>query len=82
MQNYWPYIGIVLLMLCSAFFSSSEIAYASANKLRLKKANESGGVKGKWAYFIGENYSKTLCTILKGAGGHYLPEGHTGRRYQ
>jgi CBS domain containing-hemolysin-like protein len=66
MQDYWSYIGIVLLMLCSAFFSSSEIAYASANKLRLKKANESGGIKGKWAYFISENYSKALCTILIG----------------
>ena len=66
MQDYWPYIGIVLLMLCSAFFSSAEIAYASANKLRLKRANESGGVKGKWAYFISENHGKALCAILIG----------------
>jgi CBS domain containing-hemolysin-like protein len=66
MQDYWSYIGIVLLMLCSAFFSSSEIAYASANKLRLKRAKEAGGVKGKWAYFISENHGKALCTILIG----------------
>ena len=32
------YIAIVLLIVGSAFFSSSEIEYASANKSRLRKA--------------------------------------------
>ena len=32
------YFFIALLLICSAFFSSAEIAYASANKTRLKKA--------------------------------------------
>jgi CBS domain containing-hemolysin-like protein len=66
MSDFWSYIGVVLLLFCSAFFSSSEIAYASANKLRLRKANESGRLKGKWAFYISENYRKALCTILIG----------------
>ncbi len=66
MEDYWPYIAIVFLILCSAFFSSSEIAYASANKLRLKKASEAGGLRERWAQAISEQYERALCTILMG----------------
>ena len=34
------YIGIFLLLMGSAFFSGSEIAYTSLNKLKLKKESE------------------------------------------
>ena len=34
------YIAIVFLLMGSAFFSGSEIAYTSLNKLKLKKENE------------------------------------------
>ena len=47
-----PYLGIVLLMIGSAFFSSAEIAYASVNKSRLKKAAEAGDIKAQWAVDI------------------------------
>ena len=36
------YIFIVLLLMGSAFFSGSEIAYTSLNKLKIKKENENG----------------------------------------
>ena len=43
MDRPWlPYIFIVFLLACSAFFSGSEIAYASVNRLRLKKCAERG----------------------------------------
>ena len=61
-----PYILIVFLLICSAFFSSAEIAYASANKSRLRKAAESGSRNSKWALALSERYDKTLCTVLIG----------------
>ena len=60
------YVAIVLLLICSAFFSSTEIAYAAANKSRLRKAAESGSRNGKWALQISEQYNKALCSILIG----------------
>lgn len=64
-SSYWPYIAIVLLIALSAFFSGSEIAFASANKVRLKKAAERGG-RGKTAYEISEDYDNALSAILIG----------------
>lgn len=60
------YIAIVLLIVCSAFFSSAEIAYASANKSRLRKAAETGSKNGRWALMLSDNYDKTLCSVLIG----------------
>ena len=52
----------------SAFFSGSEIAYASVNELRLKKAAEAenGNKLAKFAYSIYSNYDDALITILIG----------------
>ena len=60
------YVLIAFLLVCSAFFSSTEIAYAAANPSRLRKAAEAGSRNGKWALSIRENYDKALCTILIG----------------
>lgn len=60
------YIFIVLLLVGSAFFSSAEIAYASANKSRLRKAAETGTRRAKWALALNEHYDKTLCAVLIG----------------
>jgi len=63
---YWPYVFILILIVLSAFFSGSEIAYASANRLRLKKAAESGRSKEHAAFYIYEHYEGALSTILIG----------------
>ncbi len=59
-------IIIVLMVLLSAFFSSSEIAINSLNLTRLKKSVESGDKTAKVAYDLSENFTSTLCTILIG----------------
>jgi CBS domain containing-hemolysin-like protein len=57
---------LFILLILSAFFSSAETAYSSANKLRLKSyadENRPGGVK---ALFISQNFDHALSTILIG----------------
>ncbi|MBQ2985371.1 MAG: DUF21 domain-containing protein, partial [Clostridia bacterium] len=61
------YIFIVILLACSAFFSGSEIAYSSANIIRLRHAAESSkGKKDKTALDIALNFDSALTTILIG----------------
>ena len=66
MADILPYIGIVICICFSAFFSGSEIAFASANTLRLKTTAESGSKSSALALYICDFYDKALCTILIG----------------
>lgn len=63
---YGPYLLIMVFIAFSAYFSASEIAFASANKMRLKKSAESGSKRAELAYFIFEHYETALTTILIG----------------
>ena len=54
-------------MVClSAYFSASEIAFNSANKLRLRKAAENGSKTAKIASDITEKFTTALSAILIG----------------
>ena len=64
--SVYPYIAIALLVALSAFFSASEIVYASANRLRLKNEAEDGNKAAKVGVFITDNYQRTLSSILVG----------------
>lgn len=66
MMTVLLYALLILLVICSAFFSSSEISYAYANKLRLRKAAEAGSRPAKKAIWISENFTGFLSTILVG----------------
>lgn len=66
MNAILPYIGIAALIAFSAFFSGSEIAYSSANRMRLKKAADEGGLRDRVAWFLYDNYDRALSTILIG----------------
>lgn len=59
-------LALVLLIMCSAFFSASETAFLTSNAIRIKNyANDK--VKGaRKALYIIENFDKTLSTILVG----------------
>ena len=61
-----PYIAIVFLLMGSAFFSGSEIAYTSLNKLKLKKENEQPSRVQKLVNYIYNHYDHALSTILIG----------------
>ncbi len=55
-----PYIAIVICIAFSALFSGSEIAYASASEIKLRKTN------AKRAHKIFVNYETALISILIG----------------
>lgn len=59
-------IIFIILILLSAFFSSSEIIYAQANKLRLKKKGEEGNKKAQKAWELSINYPSLISVILIG----------------
>lgn len=66
-----PTMGILLsaLIVCvalSAFFSASETAYTSANKVRLKTQAQSGNKRAALAVRMAEDYDRLITTILVG----------------
>ena len=58
------YIYIVLLLLCSAFCSGTEIAYTSLNKLKLHKEDEKPTRVQRLVAYIYNHYDNALSTIL------------------
>ena len=67
MLNPWINAAIIiLLVMFSAFFSSTETAYSAASKVRLKSYADNGSKKAKRASRILESYDKALSTILVG----------------
>lgn len=58
---------LVLLIALSAFFSASETAFASYNKMRIKsEAEDKKAVKARRVLSLSENYEKLISTILIG----------------
>ncbi len=56
-------IGLVIL---SAFFSATETAFSSLNRIRMKNLAGAGNKRAKLAYALSENYDELLSTILVG----------------
>ena len=59
-------IFFVVLVALSAFFSSAETAFTSANHIRLKHDAEAGDKKADLALKLQGNYDSLLSTILIG----------------
>lgn len=67
MPDTLRYVAIVVLVLVSAFFSATEIAYASVNTARLKSnRQEKDSISLMLASKIADNYDSTLGVILIG----------------
>lgn len=62
----WAYIVIGVMICLSAYFSASEIAFNSANKMRLRRAIEGGSKTAKVALAIVEKFTTSLSAILIG----------------
>lgn len=60
------YVVLVVLLAFSAFFSASETAYSSLNKIRMKNYADAGNKKARRALAIEDDFDKLLSTILVG----------------
>lgn len=59
-------IAILVLVTFSAYFSATETAFTSANRIRLKSLAGDGNKKAKEVLDLSENYDTLLSTILVG----------------
>ena len=67
MNESLRYLGIALLILVSAFFSGTEIAFASANPARLKsKRQQKDSLSLSIASKIVDDYENMLGAVLIG----------------
>jgi CBS domain containing-hemolysin-like protein len=58
--------SLIVLLMLSAFFSASETAYSSLNRIKMKNLAASGNKKAKKALALTEQYDKLLSTVLIG----------------
>lgn len=67
MADTFRYIAIALLILISAFFSATEIAFASVNPMRLKSRRQKNDTLAvRLAIKISESYENALGAVLVG----------------
>ena len=59
-------IGIIVCIMCSAFFSASEMAYSACNIVRLEHARDNGDRRAGVAAAIAEKFDDALSAILVG----------------
>ena len=57
---------LVVLVLLSAFFSATETAFSSLNKIKLKNLVNNGDKRALKTYNLAEDYSSLISTILIG----------------
>ena len=58
--------GLLLCVVLSFFFSSSEMSYSAANRVRIENLKDSGSKKAARAWKIIENFDDALGAILTG----------------
>ena len=62
-------LSIIIILIClilSAYFSASETAFSTFNKVKIKNLADKGNKKAKLVLNISENYDTMLSTILIG----------------
>lgn len=69
MLHITDYISIavmIVLLGLSAFFSATETAFSTFNRIRMKKLAQDGNRRAKWVMKAAEHYDKMLTTVLIG----------------
>jgi putative hemolysin len=64
LENYWLYIFLALV--ASAFFSGIEIAFFTANKLKIELSQKKGGINAKIISFLVKKQARFIGTLLVG----------------
>ena len=59
-------VALVILVICSAYFSATETAFTSLNTIRMKTWAENGDRRAARTLALAEDYDKLLSTILIG----------------
>ncbi len=59
-------VAMVILIVCSAYFSASETAFSSLNRARMKAMAEQGDKRAERALALAEQYDRLLSTLLIG----------------
>ncbi|OJF92656.1 HlyC/CorC family transporter [Alkalibacterium sp. 20] len=65
-DNINSIIILIILVFLSGYFSSSETAFTSANRIRLKNEAEKGDIRAGKTMKLAENFDAVLSTILIG----------------
>ena len=59
-------IGIIVCIMCSAFFSASEMSFSACNKVRLEHESDNGNKKATIAFKIANKFDDAISAILVG----------------
>lgn len=65
-SDLWKIVLIIVMMVFSALFSSTETAYSSVNKLRLKNYEAQGNKKATTALRLANKFDEVLTAVLIG----------------
>ncbi len=61
-----PLLFMLILVIFSAYFSATETAFSTFNRIRMKNLAEDGNKRAKTVMSLSENYDRLLSTILVG----------------
>ena len=59
-------VALVLLVIASAYFSATETAFSSLNKIRLRNMADDGNRKAEATLRLAEDFDRLLSTLLVG----------------
>ena len=65
-DSYFLYINILIVLMFSAFFSGTEIAFVSSNKMRFEMEREESGITSRIIDIFYKHPSNFISTILVG----------------